>query len=453
MGSSSRANWVLITDPTGGQREIFHSSLDIYSRLFASQHTEPAENIEKYLIKNLGDCDRDKYFPIRDYYLVGTIDEQVRGMAFLTNFRRWHYSFLSYLGIQPPLNQSSKLLAAKLFAALSGILQHDRIVAVLYEIERILSDGVTDPACEARISALRTFQRVGARAISCLNYFQPNLDEPCEGPVCESQDLRLMVCYTSPIQVSSLLSIKEVSDFLQFVYQELYLSGYQITHADRIEQAKAYLDRLRSRSLASVPIECRKIPLVTVATPLQLKEQPGSQLSVFISHTSDGSRVAEIVHSFLEKDMGLEAIEWNHDHHLKAGEGLKDTMESWVQEENRVIVAVLTPKSVNSHGVLFEIGRARAHHKNIIALVSSELKEPHRSQAIGFLGPKEPVYIQFEPDCLDRMLSDLHERILREMPGARSTDALNERRRRTYFWCQRIWNEELKTTIPVPPRW
>lgn len=453
MGSSSRTSWELITDPVGTQRTMFRNSLDIYSQLFASQHTEPAENIEKYLIKNLGDCRREKLFPIRDYYLVGKIDDQVRGMAFLTTFRDWNYAFVSYLGVLPPLNQSSRLLAAKLFAALSGIFKHDRIEAILYEIERIKHDGLGIPAFQERISALRAFQHVGARAISCLSYLQPNLDEPCESRIPEKTDLRLMICEPFPIQPSSSLSREHVDKILQFVYQELYMSGYRITHPDRIDDAKEYLDRLRLRAMASLPPECQQVPLATVVTLLESKKGTSNMMSVFISHTSDGDRIAEILHSFLDEDMGLVTIEWNHDHHLRAGKGLDDTMESWVGEEDRFIIAVLTPKSVYSEGMLKEIRGAQKHNRPIIALVSSELKEPERSKAIATLGSEAPVCLQFEPNCLDRVLSDLHERLLIEIPGAISLDVLGEKRRRSYAWSQHIWETELKQTIPLPPSW
>ena len=138
--------------------------------------------------------------------------------------------------------------------------------------------------------------------------------------------------------------------------------------------------------------------------PGSSKRQKRSRYLVFISHSSLDAWIARVM---VEKIEALGAECWLDEKDLAGGDVIAADIIRGIRACNEAIV-LISPNSVKSQWVSFEIGGVRAHHKRVTAVLNH-------------VKPQQMATVQdikgIDLNRLDQLLSELRKRIHEKARG------------------------------------
>jgi len=398
-GVTDHFEWIEISDPDGEHRGLFQASKSVYSHLFSTQHREKWSNFRGYISDTQQRLAKSAATEPRDYYFVGTVHGEVRGMAFLTAYPSHHLAFIAYLGVLDPGSVSGRVLSNAGINSIRAQLAASEppIEAILIEVEKIPPQRLSrrDRWTQERLTFLRNIQRVGARKITWLVYEQMYRDNFDLDTMPRITDLHLMVIRTSylarrmrPTPIEA-LPRATAERYLKFLYEIYCLDGFKISDPERAGEARRKLQALSRRVLSRLPQGLREIPLGEVAlTPLAI--------AAFVSHTRDGVDLTELLGEYL-MDMGARVKYWEKDAPRKVGEDLHRAVKGFIKETD-VVIALITDGKRRSDGMIEELIYARDLKKRLVILMSRDMAtQSYKSleQRLMSLLGRNIIYIPF----------------------------------------------------------
>ena len=246
-----------VTDATS---RTLLAALNLFTRRIPERERFPTEDIVRWLRE---DHEKSKATGcgLRHYFLVARSQSRVCGFSLMHYYRSHRLIFVAYMATEKEVALARGTIAARLLQGLAQLMETDEQLrscrGFLLEVEdprHALSkkDRVRQ---EARIGLFCTLAQARGFTLRALGveYHQPLLQVP--EPADRGKEHPMLLMYAAK-NIDNSISRSEVEKLFEFVYRELYPSGFSLV-AEENERYKAYLDEFYAEQISGLPDQVR----------------------------------------------------------------------------------------------------------------------------------------------------------------------------------------------------
>ena len=335
------------------QLHWFQQSEEIYEILFPAIHREPWQNFKAYILDTEKRRKQERILDPEDFYFVALADGVVCGITFFTVYPSEHLAFVSYMGVQRsirnyriPERTVAKMLG-EMIEEIDKQVNQANCEGFLFDLEIVGPEALDlkrkarwhlttrEKAVVERIKITDVFQRVGARKLMWVHYYQPKLEWDWTFP---EQRMHLMFVPSGTTKYRGreviTLTNSQVKRYVKFVYLTFYWEGYEASEKGaqrmaKLDQWKSYLEDLYESAVKALPKKINLQPIYLAA----------SKPPVFISYRDSDKKLAELAHEYLES-LGFPVLYWGKNHRQSVGGRVWPTIYNWMNHSKYILVLV-----------------------------------------------------------------------------------------------------------------